>query len=458
MEKYLVKTVNNIEADATGNIDGNSLGFIPLSGTEVGNPVTGDIEFEFDSFKGVVYKDENVNYGFVIADTPIMYYDGTSMGQNKIQLRTTETGFVVSKESGVNTFVGFTALEDLSANITDLDYTQKKYVDTKLSRQVFNINTSTTADNISNIDYVYNISGGSTLTLPTAVGNTNEYKINNVDTIPCDIVADGVETIDGLSLFTLISQYDSITLISDGASWVAGGGGSSYTFSTGLTNTAGTVTANLSTGKAGGQSVIGGTASGNNLTLSSTSHATKGKLLFGTSAYDEVNNRLGIGTTSPTEPIEVTGNTSGAGRPGILIKSTNTSGDSFSAVNLQVNNGAVWSQLLASGTNTVFGAPGMGCRVITGHPFFIQTDNVTRLTVAAGGNVGIGTLTPVASAKLELSSTTQGFLPPRMTATQASAIVSPAKSLIVYVTDTNGTFTSAGIWIYTTSWKLILAE
>jgi hypothetical protein len=45
-----------------------------------------------------------------------------------------------------------------------------------------------------------------------------------------------------------------------------------------------------------------------------------------------------------------------------------------------------------------------------------------------------------------------------MTATQASAIASPAKSLIVYVTDTNGTFTSAGIWIYTTSWKLILAE
>jgi len=73
-------------------------------------------------------------------------------------------------------------------------------------------------------------------------------------------------------------------------------------------------------------------------------------------------------------------------------------------------------------------------------------------------NVGVGTLTPNASAKLDVSSTTQGFLPPRMTATQASAIASPAKSLIVYVTDTNGTFTSAGIWIYTTSWKLILAE
>ena len=43
-------------------------------------------------------------------------------------------------------------------------------------------------------------------------------------------------------------------------------------------------------------------------------------------------------------------------------------------------------------------------------------------------------------------------------ATQASAISSPAKALMVYVTDTNGTFTSAGLWIYTTSWKLIIAE
>ena len=72
--------------------------------------------------------------------------------------------------------------------------------------------------------------------------------------------------------------------------------------------------------------------------------------------------------------------------------------------------------------------------------------------------IGKGNTAGDASAKLELSSTTQGFLPPRMTASQASAIASPAKSLIVYVTDTNGTFTSAGIWIYTTSWKLILAE
>ena len=66
----------------------------------------------------------------------------------------------------------------------------------------------------------------------------------------------------------------------------------------------------------------------------------------------------------------------------------------------------------------------------------------------ATSNVGIGTTSPVASAKLEVSSTTSGFLPPRMTATQASAISSPAQGLLLFVSDTNGTFTSVGWWGY----------
>lgn len=56
-----------------------------------------------------------------------------------------------------------------------------------------------------------------------------------------------------------------------------------------------------------GATVHGGTLSGGNLPLSSTSHATKGKITFGTSAYDEVNNRLGVGTASPTKKLDVVG-------------------------------------------------------------------------------------------------------------------------------------------------------
>jgi hypothetical protein len=73
------------------------------------------------------------------------------------------------------------------------------------------------------------------------------------------------------------------------------------TAGTGITLSSGPaiISAKLSTGASGGQSAIGGTASGENLTLSSTTNGTKGKIIFGTSAYDEANNRLGIGTTTP---------------------------------------------------------------------------------------------------------------------------------------------------------------
>lgn len=67
----------------------------------------------------------------------------------------------------------------------------------------------------------------------------------------------------------------------------------------------------LLAGRTGGQTIIGSIDSAGNLTLQSTAHATKGKILFGTSAYDEVNNRLGVGTISPGGQIEVV--TEGAG-------------------------------------------------------------------------------------------------------------------------------------------------
>jgi len=65
-------------------------------------------------------------------------------------------------------------------------------------------------------------------------------------------------------------------------------------------------------GKSGGQTINGSTLASENLILSSTAHATKGKILFGTSAYDEVNNRLGIGTTSPTAALTLVGNSTGS--------------------------------------------------------------------------------------------------------------------------------------------------
>ncbi|RTQ53408.1 hypothetical protein EJV47_01310 [Hymenobacter gummosus] len=66
--------------------------------------------------------------------------------------------------------------------------------------------------------------------------------------------------------------------------------------------------------------------------------------------------------------------------------------------------------------------------------------------VAAGhaqDRVGIGTATPHASAILDVSSTTQGLLTPRLTLAQRTAIASPATGLLLYQTD--GT---AGFYFY----------
>ncbi len=61
-------------------------------------------------------------------------------------------------------------------------------------------------------------------------------------------------------------------------------------------------------GRSGGQIAYGGKASGEELTLISTTHATKGKINFGlagSSVYDEVNDRFGFGVTDPDTKVEI---------------------------------------------------------------------------------------------------------------------------------------------------------
>jgi hypothetical protein len=51
--------------------------------------------------------------------------------------------------------------------------------------------------------------------------------------------------------------------------------------------------------------------------------------------------------------------------------------------------------------------------------------------------IGIGTLVPDTSSILDLSSTTKGFLMPRMTTNQQTALVSPAIGLTLFNITTN---------------------
>jgi hypothetical protein len=76
--------------------------------------------------------------------------------------------------------------------------------------------------------------------------------------------------------------------------------------------------------------ISGSKSSGSNLTLVSTTHATKGKIILGSaSAYDEVNDALGIGTTTPysgSDSLRIEKTTAAAGRVSMRIKNNTATG------------------------------------------------------------------------------------------------------------------------------------
>ena len=88
---------------------------------------------------------------------------------------------------------------------------------------------------------------------------------------------------------------------------------------------------------------------------------------------------------------------------------------------------AVLRSLGGSGTVMYFGE-------ISSHRGMFDGTATPLLIDGGSGNVVCGGTTGVASAQLAVTSTTQGFLLPRMTTTQKNAISSPAEGLMVYDT------------------------
>jgi len=91
---------------------------------------------------------------------------------------------------------------------------------TGIARSVNSVSTNTNAGSGANVDYVYLVSGTTTITLPTAVGNTNRYTIKRSGTGVVSIATTSSQTVDGSSSpITINVQYVSIDLISNGTNW-----------------------------------------------------------------------------------------------------------------------------------------------------------------------------------------------------------------------------------------------
>jgi hypothetical protein len=101
-------------------------------------------------------------------------------------------------------------------------------------------------------------------------------------------------------------------------------------------------------------------------------------------------------------------------------------------------NGSIF---LSSTSNVVAGASGDGLYLQGQTRTYFYTETNTFFARGFNGALLVGTTANVSdpnlSAVLEASSTTRGFLPPRMTTTQKNAIGTPAAGLQVYDTTLN---------------------
>ena len=231
--------------------------------------------------------------------------------------------------------------------------------------------------------------------------------------------------------------------------------------------------------------INGSTTASGTLTLNSTTNATKGKIIFGTSAYDEVNNRLGIGNNAPLYPLEI-GNASSAletlsssfaigvlsdsVRSQFLVENTASSSSSSGAfLGAYSNDGAAMtsgdrlggfffggfdgttmrnSAIISSFAEENWGGSTAGTELRIGTTAAGTNSRSEKFYFRGDGSMGVNT-SPNSKAILDASSTTKGFLPPRMTTTQRNAIASPPAGLMIYNTTTNK------LNVYTTAWEAV---
>lgn len=205
----------------------------------------------------------------------------------------------------------------------------------------------------------------------------------------------GTATLSQLSSPTGTGLWGISSGVSDAAATVV---------STGLTRASGNLTVNLSTGVSGGQTLIGGTTAGDNLTISTTSNGTKGKVIFSSTSgmvFDEANNRLGIGVT-PTVSFQDQANVNGDLMAAVINTSTGTSARSLLAIGSS-SFGSPSLSLLVDGVNYsgIGGLYGPGSAV-----WFYNasaTSNLLFQNVAGATVFSIGSATGGGTAKLTIT-------------------------------------------------------
>ena len=197
--------------------------------------------------------------------------------------------------------------------------------------------------------------------------------------------------------------------------------------------------------------INGGTAANDDLTLQGTTNATR------TTSYvilQPTAGNVGIGTSTPQAKLEIndatlanfrlnnTNSTAGAGASQLQF----FAGSSPSAANAK--NFAVNNTNGTSGDENHIAFQSRNDDGTFKAILFRIYQNSGNVIVDAG-SFAVGTATPSAKALVDLTSTTKGFLPPRMTTAQRDAITSVPAGLMIYNTTTNK------LNVYTTAWEAV---
>ena len=119
---------------------------------------------------------------------------------------------------------GTIAIADLSATGTPTATTFYRGDNTwstplGISRTIASISTATTGGSTSSTDYSYFCTAALTFTLPTAVGNTNQYEVINQSTGTITVATTSAQTINGSATATLPIQNMTLGFKSNGTNW-----------------------------------------------------------------------------------------------------------------------------------------------------------------------------------------------------------------------------------------------
>jgi hypothetical protein len=140
-------------------------------------------------------------------------YDEITIAEQAVAPATPASGFghIYPKPDGKLYYKNSSGVETELTNVAGVG----------ISRVVTQVSTNITAGSAAITDYDYYITNGSTVTLPTAVGNTNIYTFTRTGSVDCTINTTSSQTINGdLTAVIKLTNY-ILTIQSNGTNWVA---------------------------------------------------------------------------------------------------------------------------------------------------------------------------------------------------------------------------------------------